>query len=236
MSFRKQYIYRKLKYRCGAYRTKKFIRGKPVRQGLFPTLWTAAAVLVIFFLLCRFEYRLGGLAVLLGSSQLENTVLGKCNEITADILAERQTNYSSVISVQFGENGKINSLSTDFNEINAIKTELSKRISEYLNTDCKIICKVPIGALISDDIMAAWGICIPAQLISSGSAAVEFLDNFDPAGINQTRHRLMLRVTVSASIHTIFNTTDKTVLCDIPIAETVIVGDVPNFMLEKSID
>ena len=78
--------------------------------------------------------------------------------------------------------------------------------------------------------MPASGITLPVSLICTSDATVEFSDEFCSAGINQTRHRLMINVTVNAVLHSAFEVKEKTVSTDIPIAETVISGDVPGLI------
>ncbi|HCM23800.1 MAG TPA: hypothetical protein DHW78_05705, partial [Ruminococcaceae bacterium] len=58
---------------------------------------------------------------------------------------------------------------------------------------------------------------------------------FDSAGINQTRHRLILHVTVGLYTYLIGKDANQQITVDVPVAETVIVGPVPSVALQQAV-
>lgn len=222
---KKLYISRRLMYKFG------FI-GK---HSSFPFLRLTVLLVLLVAAVAFSLGRIGSLAVQIGASRLENSILHECNAITARLLAEQGITYSSVIN-QEKSDGRITALSTDFAAVNRLKTQLSQQISTYLNSLEQIKTDVPFGAILANDIMTGWGFKIPAYIAASGSADVEFCDSFDSGGLNQTRHRLMLRITINATVYGTANRENMTVICDVPVAETVIVGDASGIILQKSVD
>ena len=218
----KFYLFRRIKYRLGMY-------NKPRRASRI-ALRILAAVLILSVLSVTVENRLGTLALDQGQAQLNNEILAEANKITSQVIREQNLSYDSIIIQNKGNEGHIRSLSTDFSAINSLKSEISIRISEYLAGHQKQTCRIPIGSLVSGRLMPASGITLPVSLICTSDATVEFSDEFCSAGINQTRHRLMINVTVNAVLHSAFEVKEKTVSTDIPIAETVISGDVPGLI------
>ncbi|MEG1441994.1 MAG: sporulation protein YunB, partial [Oscillospiraceae bacterium] len=61
---------------------------------------------------------------------------------------------------------------------------------------------------------------------------IYFHDDFESVGINQTRHRIMVVVKVPISIAAPLKKISSEVVSEVPIAETVIVGDVPNTYMD----
>ena len=57
---------------------------------------------------------------------------------------------------------------------------------------------------------------------------MNFKTDFEDAGINQTRHRIYLEVNTKVKVVIPLTTDTKEVKAEIPICETVIIGDVPN--------
>lgn len=216
------YLLRRIKYRLGLYNK----RGR-VSRGVLRIL---AIVLILSALSITIENRLGTLALELGQAQLNNEVLAEANKITSQVIREQNLSYDSIIIQNKGGDGHIRSLSTDFSAINSLKSEISIRISEYLSGHQKQTCHIPIGSLVSGRLMPASGITLPVSLICTSDATVEFSDDFCSAGINQTRHRLMISVTVNAVLRSAFEVREKTVSTDIPISETVISGEVPGLI------
>lgn len=60
-----------------------------------------------------------------------------------------------------------------------------------------------------------------------GMVDVNFGTEFEHAGINQTRHRVYLIVNTEAKVIVPFNSSNMHVTTYLPVAETIIVGKIP---------
>ena len=89
------------------------------------------------------------------------------------------------------------------------------------------LTKVIIGTLTGSPLLAGRGPCLRVRMQSVGTATARFDNQFSSAGINQTRHRIILDVDVHVSILLPGLTTYTKVSNEISVAETVIVGGVP---------
>ena len=216
---------RRAKYRLGVYNTYK--RNSALQKIMLSII---LITLISSFFIFSIERKIGYLAERIAVSQLENTISQECNRTLSAIIKENNIDIDSVITIRSSED-KTNSLSADFTKINIIKTELAERMTAYLNETQNIICYIPSGALVSNNIFSGYGFDIPANLIVSGSAYADFSNSFTSAGVNQTKYTIMLKVTVFAEVHTRLNSFEKTVVTELPIADKIIVGDVPNFMV-----
>ncbi len=225
----KLYLCRRAKYRLGLYD-----KGKTAKNRFLLRIFIV--IILITVLSVGGLSKIGSLAVKLGASRLSNDITAECNKIAAELLSESDITYETAISESRNSENAITSLSADFTEINLLKAAVSQRVAEYLNSLSRIKCGVPAGAVLSNDIMTGWGFDIPACIAVSGSVYAEFCDDFVSAGINQTKHRLMLRVTVDAQIHGAFCTEQHRIICDIPLTETVIVGEASGILMQKSVD
>ena len=86
---------------------------------------------------------------------------------------------------------------------------------------------IPIGSLSGSALLAGRGPRIQVRMESIGSSSSEFRNQFETAGINQTRHQIILQINVSISILLPGFTTTTNVSNAVTVAETVIVGSVP---------
>ncbi len=136
----------------------------------------------------------------------------------------------SILSSSVLGDSSLPALSTDYSELNFLKTEIADKMTSYMSSLNYIDCNIPSGALFSDGIFAGYGFNIPVRLITSGIAYVDFTDEFISSGINHTKYRLSIKVTVTAEVQTIFNQSESTFSTEIPLTEKIIVGDVPNVM------
>ena len=225
----KLYIRRRIKYRLGLYNR----HNTALNRFTFRLLLCLALITAVFF---GSTSKIGTLAVDLGASRLENDIVYECSQITSRLMSENNFTYEDIILQTVNSSGKITALSTDFEKVNFLKKSVSQELSKYMNSLKRIKIGVPAGALLSNDIFTGLGFDIPAHIAISGNATVKFGDDFVSAGINQTKHRLMLSINVNVSIYGAFCKQNRTLNFDIPLAETIIVGDTSGILIEKSID
>ncbi len=76
--------------------------------------------------------------------------------------------------------------------------------------------------------MSGRGPKIPIKIIPYGSISAQVENVFAEAGINQTRHQIMMIVTANLSVVLPNKRINTSVKAQVNIAETIIVGDVPN--------
>ena len=66
------------------------------------------------------------------------------------------------------------------------------------------------------------------RVLSISSSDADFTNDFSEAGINQTAHRIIMDVSITMTILTPVGAESVTVTSGVVVAETVIVGQVPN--------
>lgn len=112
-----------------------------------------------------------------------------------------------------------------FNHLQAeILDTVLTRISQVPTGDLSI----PIGSLTGSTLLAGRGPRITVRMESVGSSEANFRNAFTSAGINQTKHQIILTVDVSVSVLLPGFRTATKVSNSFIVAETVIVGTVPD--------
>ena len=99
-----------------------------------------------------------------------------------------------------------------------------KRVDQVSARDLSI----PVGTLTGSTLLAGRGPRISVRMESVGSSSATFENEFTSAGINQTKHKIVLKIDVSASILLPGFSTAVVVSNNVTVAETVIVGSVPD--------
>ena len=95
---------------------------------------------------------------------------------------------------------------------------------------------IPVGTLTGSSLLAGRGPRITVRMESVGSSEANFHNEFVSAGINQTKHQIILTVDVYVSILLPGFTTATKVTNSFIVAETVIVGEVPDTYTHFSTD
>ncbi len=218
------YPLRRLKYRFGLY-TKR----RKVRRRYF--VYLIFVIAIILSIIINGSFRLFRFALIIGEDINKNNVLYNCSKIASELIEEKNISYRDVFTKSTDSNGKTNSINTDYAKINNLKFDMEESLSEYFNSYNHINSNVPLGTILFNDIFVAWGFKIPVPLLISSDAEVEFIDSFEDTGINQTKYSIMIRINVSSKIHTTAKSVESNTVVDVPLCETVIVGEVPQFII-----
>ena len=180
---------------------------------------------MVLFLVGAFHLKslLSSLAV----TRVSNTVNRVVTAAVNDTIANGEIQYDQLISFEKDEQGQITALETDMAEFNrvqaAIVDDVLSRLSEVSTTDLAI----PLGTLTGSALLAGRGPVFRVRMQFVGSSTARFENEFTEAGINQTKHRIILSVDVSVSILLPGFSTYTKVSNDFTVAETIIVGTVP---------
>ncbi len=158
----------------------------------------------------------------------QNTASRIIESAIYETMAETNHQYEDYVRLIKDVNGKVQALKTDVIAVNTLKSRASLRILEKLQDEKIGSFDIPLGTLIGSNLLSGTGPDITIRLVPIGSVVGTAENSFSSAGINQTRHQIMLRVSVTLKA-VLPNTTVETVVesC-VCIAETVIVGNVPN--------
>lgn len=135
--------------------------------------------------------------------------------------------YSELVTLEKDGAGSISALITNTAKINKLQTEIVSRVIELVAEKGLYEIKIPLGNIIGGSFFIGRGIKIPIKIVSLSAVEASFTNDFTTAGINQTRHKIYLKVHVALEFLMTGYTSGTDITIEIPIAETVIVGDVP---------
>lgn len=160
-------------------------------------------------------------AINIGSDSINNTI--------ADYFSENYYSYSDFVELSCENNNSITSLQANSALMNKVKAELSILLSEELNKQKSNKLSIPIGNISNNIIFHGLGPKVDITVNSTEITDLVFNDSFEYVGINQVRHKIFIDAYVTISVMCA-NITKSEVIHDIiPVAETVIVGDVPHY-------
>lgn len=149
---------------------------------------------------------------------------------TNEAVMERlnEIKYDNLIHVTTNEKGTITGLNADVIEMNKLSTKITTEIQKkLLNIDDAEI-KIPIGRFLGLSVFSGYGPRIIVKAIPTGNVSVDFKTEFMSEGINQTRHRIYLEIKTSVRMVAPFISNVVPFETNMTVAETVIVGDIPN--------
>lgn len=198
-----------------------------LRRGL-PT-WVLTWLVAAGVMLCAVRVTERALRPVLAAAaryQVRSQVTAAVEQWAARDLQERGVDYSDFVTITRNEAGEITALSADMARLNLLRAELSAHLLERLE-DSQLELTVPVGSLLPIEPTWARGPELHLRALALGTASAEFESEFTSAGINQTRHRLWLELSVPVTVLLPGGGEELTVDSRLCVAETVIVGQVP---------
>ena len=168
----------------------------------------------------------------LAETQVKNVTSDLINDAIDEQIARGDIQYDRIVYFEKDLNGRITALKTNMGEVNHLKTQTLNIINdEILALDASDI-GLPIGSLIMPELFSGKGPAIPVRILSIRNSDASFNSGFSEAGINQTLHQLSMDVSVDVTVLVLGSTVSFTVNSQVVVAETIIVGDVPNTFLQ----
>ena len=198
-----------------------------LRRGL-PS-WVLTWLVAAAVMLCAVRLTEHALRPVLSAAaryQVQRQVTAAVEQWAAQDLQQRGVDYSDFVTITRNEAGEITALSADMARLNLLRAELSAHLLERLE-DSQLELTIPVGSLLPLEPTWARGPELHLRALALGTASAEFESEFTSAGINQTRHRLWLELSVPVTVLLPGGGEELTVDSRLCVAETVIVGQVP---------
>ena len=135
--------------------------------------------------------------------------------------------YQELIQLERDMGGNITALTTDMSRINTLQALITNVVIEQISDLSITEMQVPLGNIVGGSLLSGRGPGIGFRVVTLGNPTATFSNEFSTAGINQTKHQIMLDISVQVNILVPGHTTTETITVQMLVAETVIVGDVP---------
>lgn len=142
--------------------------------------------------------------------------------------------YEELVDTQMDAQGRVSMLRANTMRMNALAAQTAMVAEQELNSTENQSVEIPLGAALGIRFLSGFGPRISVQILPVGAVSTAYDTEFETAGINQTRHKifLSLRATVSLIIPTGSQLVE--VESTMLIAESIIVGDVPESFVDVS--
>lgn len=152
------------------------------------------------------------------------------NDTINRTLSGRDYGYDYFVTIDRDESGAVTAIKANMARINALSSELLSDIVEAADRG-ELSLSIPLGNILGSSLLLGKGPDIPVDITLLTSSRVDFKNEISAAGINQTKHEMKLDVVVDIDVVLPWRTVSTQVVTEILIAETVIVGEVPQTYL-----
>lgn len=163
----------------------------------------------------------------LATTRVSNTVNRIISEAVDEAIQSGEIRYDQLISFEKDNEGRITAVKSNMPEFNRLQSYILREVLDRIDHVSSRDLSIPLGSLTGSALLAGRGPRITVRMESVGASTARLENEFVSAGINQTKHQVRLNIDVAVSILLPGFSTATKVSNSVVVAETVIVGSVP---------
>ena len=166
---------------------------------------------------------------------LELALTRTSGEITAAIngmVTAQAVGYSDLVTLERSNGGEVVALTSNMVQANLLRAQLLDAALSALKELETVEMKIPLGSICNWPLLSGLGPGVNARIRYTGTASAEFENVFFSTGINQTCHQIIFRISADILVLLPGEQYRTTVSSSVCVAETVIVGKVPETYLQ----
>ena len=191
-------------------------------------IWLTLLVLALLAAAVSLLWHLKPVMTSMATARVSNLVNRIVSAAVNEAVENGDIDYQNFVIFEKDETGHITALRSNVAEVNRMQGQITDEILHRLSEVATSELEIPLGTLTGSALLAGRGPSVFVRMQAVGSASAAFRNQFTAAGINQTRHQIFLDVDVYMSILLPGMKTSTRVSNEIAVAETVIVGGVPD--------
>ena len=191
-------------------------------------IWLTLLVLALLAAAVSLLWHLKPVMTSMATARVSNLVNRIVSAAVNEAVENGSIDYQNFVIFEKDETGHITALRSNVAEVNRMQGQITDEILHRLSEVATSELEIPLGTLTGSALLAGRGPSLFVRMQAVGSASAAFRNQFTAAGINQTRHHIFLDVDVYMSILLPGMKTSTRVSNEIAVAETVIVGSVPD--------
>lgn len=180
------------------------------------------------------DLRLRSVVRVYAQSIVERKCYEAINLAANDAIEQSGITYNDIMKIERNESNSVTAVMADVSLVNKIKTKTTgELLNALVSVESEQIC-VPVGTVTGSNFLVGRGPDIRVKAQLTGSSEVEIRSVFESAGINQTRHTVIMDIKCRVYVIMLGTRSAQEICLSVPIAETIIVGTVPNAFLDFS--
>lgn len=191
-------------------------------------------IMVILALTVAISWFLGEISTQVAVSDATDIVTKAVNDSINTVLGQGIYGFDYFINIDKDANGNVSAITSNMAHINKLSTDILNCVIE--STDNGVISvEIPAGNLSGISLLLNKGPDVAVDIIMLTSSRVDFRNEVIPCGINQAKYQLILKVTIDIDILVPWGTESAKTVTEVIVADTVVVGKVPEtyFSMEK---
>ena len=161
----------------------------------------------------------------LSQEEVYSACFNLINSVISDKISE--IGAENIIDYKYDNTGSLIAVNANVVAMNILNTKIAEEITNNLSKLDNLYVKIPLGSFFSSNIFAGVGPDIPIRILPLSIVHTEYNTEFTSTGINQTQHKIFIKINCTVGVLSSLSNRAQEINIEIPIAETIIIGNVP---------
>ena len=208
-------------------RSNLYFRPMPRSQRVF--LFFLIIALILSIVVVSALIRIRPIILSLATSEVYKVVMLDINNVIDEEMSSGSMDYSNLVKLEKDYGGNITALKMNMPMINLLQARISKGVVNRVENSIVTDIKIPVGNAFGGVIFSGRGPLLTVKILSVTSVSTQFINEYEPAGINQWHHKIMLDVSAVVDIYVPGTHQTQTIVnAEVEVADYTIFGEVPN--------
>ena len=187
----------------------------------------AVFIMSISVLVFTFTCRMRPVITRYSETVAERILLNSANKAVAKVLTESGITYDEIVKTERNAEGNVTSLCVDTVKINILQSGITLAVSEITAENETFVISIPLGTFLGSEYTNGYGPRVKFNAQLTSGTVVTFSNEFREAGLHQVIHRIVFNIETRGRLVMLGKTDALTVTTSAVVAETVIVGVLP---------
>lgn len=193
--------------------------------------WLILVVLLLTAAVIAMEQNLSQTLLDMAFARAYSMAVETINRAVKQAMAQGVT-YEELIDAQMDAQGRVSMLRANTMRMNELASQTALLAERELGSAENQVVEIPLGAALGVSFLSGFGPRLEVQILPVGAVHTSFDTEFETAGINQTRHKIFLNLRATVSLIVPTGSQLVEVTSTVPIAESIIVGEVPESFVD----
>lgn len=201
---------------------------KKLNKRKLKTLWKLGVVLALLLGICLLiDAQIRPTVKTMGAYHVKLMATQYMNDAILAQLEKSEIPYDGLVKVTFDDSKNVTAVETNTFVVNTVKSQILDCVLRSLRDMEQADLKIPLGTLMGWQIFSARGPMVHFKMLPAGTVNTQIISQFEEAGINQTNHRIYLKIVCTVTGLIPGYPVNVEVENEFCLAETVVVGRVP---------
>lgn len=203
------------------------------RRRNFRRLWLCSFCIVFLLVLpIGLYFRFRPVLTDFSESQALWVITKVANDAVEQTLLECADLCDTIVAVTYTDEERVSSVVPDTKSVNLVRTAVTQSAMKAMEREQSLIVTIPLGTLLGTEWLSGWGPLVSFPISCTATVLSDVSSSVESVAINQSIYTLNIELDVRLLIVSPGGRSSVATKVAYPMAETVLLGEVPDNLTE----